>query len=320
MEALRVLVLDDYQAVASGCADWRSLGATVDFLHDTPRSDAERAERFCGYPVIVAMRERTPFGAALLRALPRLRLLVTTGMGNAAIDMEACRAQGVAVCGAPGSKASAGATAELAWALILGLFKRLPALDHATRQGRWQPEVTQSLEGKVLGIVGLGRLGQRMAAVGRAFGMQVLAWSPHLTPERAAAAGAQYADKAALFAQADVVSLHLVLGEATRGTVGAAELSAMRPSAYLVNTARAALVDSTALLRALQSRAIAGAGLDVFEHEPLPLHDPLLSLPNVLLSPHVGYVTGDNLHAFYANAVRAIAAWQAGAPIRVLNA
>ena len=317
---MRILILDDYQRAATGLADWGRLGAQVDALHDTPADDDTRAARFAGYQVIVAMRERTPFSAALLRRLPDLRLLVTTGMANAAIDMPACAAAGITVCGAPGSKASAGATAEMAWALILALAKRLVPSGQALHEGRWQPLMAQSLAGRTLGLVGLGRLGERMARIGAAFGMRVVAWSPHLTPERAAAGGAEALDKATLFATADVVSIHLVLAESTRAIVDRAALEAMQPHAFIVNTSRGPLIDGEALLQVLRAGRIAGAGLDVFDTEPLPPDHPLLALPNVLPSPHLGYVTDDNLRAFYRHAVDAIAAWSAGAPIRVLTA
>lgn len=317
---MRILLLDDYQQAALGLADWIRLGAQVDVLHHTPADDDERVRRFAGYQAIVAMRERTPFASALLQRLPDLRLLVTTGMANAAIDLPACAAAGVTVCGAPGSQASAGATAEMAWALILALAKRLLPSAQALHDGRWQPLMAQSLAGRTLGLVGLGRLGQRMAGIGTAFGMRVIAWSPHLSAERASAAGAEAVDKHTLFAASDVVSLHLVLAAATRGIVDRAALQAMPPHALLVNTSRGALVDREALLDLLRAGRIAGAGLDVFHREPLPADDALLALPNVLASPHLGYVTDDNLRAFYGNVVDAIAAWQAGAPIRVLAA
>lgn len=317
---MRILILDDYQHAALNLADWASLGATIDVLHETAPDDPARAALFASYEVIVAMRERTPFSAALVARLPALRLLVTTGAGNAVIDMDACAAAGITVCSAPGSKASAGATAEQTWALILGLVKRVVPSEHALRQGRWQPEMVQSLGGRTLGLVGLGRLGQRVAAIGAAFGMRAIAWSPNMTPERAKAGGAEAVDKHTLFATADVVSVHMVLAESTRAIVDRAALSAMQPHAWFINTSRGPLVDREALLDTLREGRIAGAGLDVFHTEPLPPDDALLSLTNVLLSPHVGYVTDDNLRAFYASAVDAIAAWRAGAPIRVLAA
>lgn len=316
---MRILILDDYQRAALRMADWTALGAEVNALHDTPSDDDARARLFAGHEVIVAMRERTPFSARLIAQLPDLKLLVTTGMVNAAIDLPACTAAGITVCGAPGSKSSAGATAEMAWTLILALAKRLLPSRQAMLEGRWQPELTQSLAGRTLGLVGLGRLGERMARIGAAFEMKVIAWSPHLTVERAAACGAEAVDKHMLFTNADVVSLHLVLSASTQGIVDRAALQAMQPHAWLVNTSRSLLVDRQALLEALREGRIAGAGLDVFDTEPVPADDALLALHNVLTSPHLGYVTDDNLGAFYRRSIDAIAAWQAGAPLRVLT-
>ena len=317
---LKILLLDDYQRRAREWADWSALPDTrVDVLEHALPDLASRAERFAGYQVIVAMRERTPFPDALLQALPDLKLLVTTGVGNAAIDIAACTRRGITVCAAPGSRASTGATAELAWALVLGLAKRLPQSRQALLDGQWQPEVTQSLSGRTLGLAGLGRLGQRMATVGAAFGMEVIAWSPNLTPGRAAPLGVEAVAKAELFRRADWLSLHLVLSESTRGIVGAEDFAAMKPQAFFINTSRAGLVAPGALLQALQQGRIAGAGLDVFDDEPA-VGDPLAALPQVLATPHLGYVTDDNLRAFYASAVQAIAAWRDGAPVRVLSA
>lgn len=317
---LKILLLDDYQGRAREWADWSTLvDAQIDVLEHALPDDTARAARFAGYQVIVAMRERTPFPRALLEALPDLKLLVTTGMRNASIDMAACARLGITVCGAPGSKTSEGATAELAWALMLALAKRLPQSRQALLEGRWQPELTQSLAGRTLGLVGLGKLGQRMALIAQAMGMAVIAWSPRLTPERAAAAGVQAVSKAELLRRADWLSLHLVLSESTLHLIGADDLAAMQPHAVLINTSRAGLVAPGALLQALQAGQIAGAGIDVFDDEPAT-HDPLLALPQVLATPHLGYVTDDNFRAFYAHAIEAVAAWRAGAPIRVLNA
>jgi len=248
----------------------------------------------------------------VIERLPNLRLLASTGLRNAAIDVEACRRRGIAVCGARGARTGLTATAEVAWALILALYKRLPSSQAALCEGRWQPELAQTMDGKVLGIVGLGNIGQRMARIGHAFGMTTIAWSPHLTDERAQRAGVRRVEKAELFATADVVTLHLVLSEATRGVVAAAELAAMRRTAFLVNSARAPLVDEDALMAALRERRIAGAGLDVFWQEPLPAGHPLCTLDNVVLTPHLGYVTPENLAAFYAGVVDNIRAWLAG--------
>lgn len=316
---LKILVLDDYQGRAREWADWSELAdAQVEVLEHALPDLAARVAALADYQVIVAMRERTPFPLELLQALPQLKLLVSTGMRNSAIDMAACARLGITVCGAPGSRRSAGATAELAWALILGLAKRLPQSRQALLDGRWCTEVTQSLQGRTLALAGLGQLGQRMAQVGSAMGMQVIAWSPHLTPERAAPLGVEAVGKRALFARADWLSLHLVLSDATRAIVGPQDFAAMQPHAGFINTARAALVAPGALLQALQQGRIAAAGLDVFDNEPA-LDDPLLALPQVLATPHLGYVTDDNLRAFYSNALQAIAAWRDGAPIRVLN-
>jgi len=317
---MKIAVLDDYLDTARGCADWDALHAQVTFFRDAlADDDAARAQALAAFDVIVAMRERTPFSSDLIAQLPRLRLLVTTGMRNHAIDMAACRARNIDVCGAPGSADSAGATAELAWALMLALFKRIPQ-EHATMAaGGWQTALLEPLAGKRLGVVGLGNLGQRVARVGLAFGMDVVAWSPNLTASRAADAGVVRVDKETLFATSDAISLHLVLGETTRGIVDAAAIAAMKRTAYLVNTARAGLVDEAALTDALRAGRIAGAGLDVYPQEPLPIDADIRHLPNVVLTPHLGYVTPQNFRAFYRHAVQAIAAWTAEQPTRVLN-
>ncbi len=317
---MKVLVLDDYLDIARHSADWERLGpaAEVRVLQEHLGSREALVRELRPFDVIVAMRERTPFPAALLEALPGLRLLVTTGTRNNAIDLAACQRLGITVCAAPGD-ASGSAPAELAWALILGLVKRIPMEHQAVLAGRWQTGTTGLIAGKRLGIVGLGKLGSQVAKVGAAFGMDVFAWSPNLTAERAAAVGVIRVEKADLFATADVVSLHLVSSPATAGIVSRADLRAMKPDAFLVNTARAELVEAGALEEALGAGWIAGAGLDVFRTEPLPPDDPLRSLPNVILVPHLGYVTPETMTAFYRNAVEAIAAWAAGAPIRVLS-
>ncbi len=316
---MKVLVLDDYLGIARDSADWTRLGqdAEVRVMQEHLGSREALVRELRPFDVIVAMRERTPFPAALLEALPGLRLLVTTGTRNNAIDLAACQRLGITVCAAPGD-ASGSAPAELAWALILALVKRIPMEHQAVLAGRWQTGTTGLIAGKRLGIVGLGKLGSQVAKVGAAFGMDVVAWSPHLTAERAAAAGAARVEKADLFATADVVSLHLVSSPATAGIVTRADLKAMKPGAFLVNTARAELVEAGALEEALGAGWIAGASLDVFRTEPLPADDPLRRLPNVILVPHLGYVTPETMTAFYRNSVEAIVAWAAGKPIRVL--
>lgn len=320
-ERLRIAVLDDYQGLALQLTDWSALQARADITcFSTPAADEDTlVQRLAGVQVVVAMRERTAFPAHLLERLPALRLLVSTGLRNASIDLAACRRLGIATTGAAGDRHAGGATAEMTWALILAAAKHLPAAQAALHAGQWQPALADGLEGRTLGIVGLGKLGQRVARVAQAFGMQVLAWSQNLDAARAAAAQVEAVDKATLFARSDWVSLHLVLSERTRHIVGAAELQAMQPHAWLVNTSRAALVQEEALLAALQARRIGGAALDVFWQEPLAADHALLALDNVVLSPHLGYATHTNMAAFYRNAVRAIAQWLEGSSLAPLE-
>jgi len=315
---MRIAILDDYQRVAREFADWSRLppgSELVVFDHHIADPEA-LASALQSFEVIVLMRERTPFPEALIHWLPHLRLLVTTGGRNASIDLAACRARGITVCGTGSTGAP---TAELTWGLILALIKRIPVEDRALRSGRWQTGLTTGLAGKRLGLVGLGKLGTQVARVGLAFGMEVVGWSPNLTDARAAEAGARRVEKRELFATSDILSLHLVLGEHTRGIVGAEELNAMRPEACFINTSRAGLVDEEALLHVLREGRIAGAGLDVFSTEPLPADHPLLSLPHVVLTPHLGYVTRENYAVFYRDALEDILAWRAGAPVRLLT-
>jgi phosphoglycerate dehydrogenase-like enzyme len=315
---LRVAILDDYQEAALRLADWRSLRpraqmtAFSDHLDDL---DA-LAERLHTFEAIVAMRERTPFRAALLERLPNLKLLITTGMRNASIDVAAARARGVTVCGTRGVGTP---TAELAWGLILALLHHIPHEDRGMREGRWQTTLGIGLEGKTLGVLGLGRLGTQVAQVAKIFGMRIIAWSQNLTAERAAAAGAELVDKATLFAEADVLSIHLVLSDRTRGLVGAADLARMKPTAYLVNTARGPIVEQAALLEALQNRRIAGAGIDVYDIEPLPVDHPFRRLSNTVLTPHLGYVTEENYRVYFADAVEDIRGFLEGKPIRIVE-
>ena len=316
----RCLVLDDYQGVALASADWSRLAGRVQVEaldehladEDALVAAAEDAE------ILVIMRERTPFPASVFARLPKLRLLVTSGMRNASVDLAAARAHGVTVCGTASSSAP---PAELTWALILGLARQLVPESTAMRAGgRWQSSVGLDLAGARLGVVGLGRIGSQVARVGLAFGMDVVAWSPNLTDERAADVGVRRAHHLTdLLRDSDVVTLHLVLGDRTRGLLGAPELAAMKPSAYLVNTARAGLVDTTALLDALRSGAIAGAGLDVYDEEPLPEDHKLRRLPNVLATPHLGYVTRRNYATYFTEAVQDIVAFLDGTPIRSLT-
>jgi phosphoglycerate dehydrogenase-like enzyme len=300
---MRVAILDDYQGVALDMADWGDL-EPVAF-----REHCEAIERLRGFEVIVAMRERTAFPRERLLQLPDLRLLVSTGRANAAIDVAAARELGVVVCG---TDSAAAPTSELTWGLILALVRNIPKEDRAMRDGGWQHTMGPHLEGKTLGVMGLGRQGTRVAAVGRAFGMRVLAWSQNLdAPERVG--------REALLRESDVVTIHLRLSDRTRGLIGAAELARMKSSAYLVNTSRGPIVDEAALLDALHAGTIAGAALDVYDIEPLPADHPLRRAPNTVLTPHLGYVSTDNYRAFFRGAVEDIEAYRRGTPIRVLG-
>jgi phosphoglycerate dehydrogenase-like enzyme len=314
---MRVAILDDYQRVALECADWGILpDAEITVFSEHMAGVDELAGALAPFDVIVAMRERTPFTAELLGRLPALRLLVTTGRANASIDVAAARERGVTVCG---TASSAGATAELTWGLILALVRHIPEEDGRVRSGGWQATVGLGLQGRKLGVVGLGNQGRRVAEIGRVFGMDVLAWSVHLDPEVARSAGVTPVSKAELFSSADVVTVHYKLSPRSVGLVGTEELALMKPSAYLVNTSRGPIVDSPALLAALHAGAIAGAGLDVFDTEPLAADDPWRSAPRTVLTPHLGYVTDDGYRVFYGEAVEDIAAFVKGAPVRVIG-
>ncbi|WP_258342011.1 D-2-hydroxyacid dehydrogenase family protein [Saccharopolyspora gregorii] len=319
---MRIAVLDDYQEVARDYADWDSLPAQVEFFHDTPADRAELVRRLAPFDVIAAMRERTPFPREVLAALPQLKLLVTTGMRNASIDLDAAAELGITVCGT-GSGAAPdrawGPTAELTWGLIIAVTRQIPEQDRAIRDGGWQRGVGFELAGRTLGVLGLGRLGSQVAKVGAAFGMDVIAWSRNLTAEAAAEAGARRVEKEELFRGSDVLTVHTVLSERTRGLVGAAELALMRPTAYLVNTSRGPIVDEAALREALHAGRLAGAGLDVYGTEPLPAGDPWRTTPRTVLTPHVGYVTEGTYRTFYAETVADVRAFLDGAPVRVLN-
>jgi phosphoglycerate dehydrogenase-like enzyme len=307
---MRIVVLDDYQRVA------RTYGKFDDDVHVLHEHLADPVDALAQAEVVVAMRERTPFPAEIFDRLPRLRLLVTTGMANAAIDLEAAAAHGVTVCGTEmhGSRN----TAELTWALILACRRHVVTEDRALRDGRWQTTIGTDLAGSTLGLLGLGRLGAQVAKIGRAFDMRVVAWSQNLTPERAAEAGTTLVSKEELFTVSDVVSVHLKLSSRTESLVGAADLAAMKPTSILINTSRGPIVDQDALVSALASGSIAGAGLDVYDIEPLPAGHPLRGAPNTVLLPHLGYVTESAYSSMYEQIVEDIAAWRDGSPLRVL--
>jgi phosphoglycerate dehydrogenase-like enzyme len=311
----QLAVLDDYQHVALAYADWDRLRERIDITVFDDHLDDEDAlvERLAPFAAVVVVRERTPFPRSLVERLPNLRLLATTGMRNAAIDLVACEERGVVVCG---THYGGGGTAQLAWALILALAQQITVVDADIRAGRWQTGVGVEVAGRTLGLLGLGRLGTAVSRYARAFDMNVIAWSANLTAERAAEAGAELVERDELLRRADFVSIHLVLSERTRGLLGRRELALMKPSAYLVNTSRGPIVDEDALIEALASRRIAGAGLDVFAIEPLPAGHPLRRMPNTILTPHIGYVSQEGYAIVFPQVVENVDAWLNGAPIR----
>lgn len=312
-----IAVLDDYQRVALRSADWSAVAARAEVVvFDAPFSGPDDVvAALQGFDVVVAMRERTPFPRDVLQRLPALRLLVTTGMRNAAIDLPAANALGIVVCGTPSSGTAA---PELTWALLMALARQIPTEDANVRAGGWQTTVGRELGGQTIGLLGLGRIGQRIAGYAQAFGMPVLAWSQNLTAEVAAAHSASLVDKDALFDRSDIVSIHLTLSDRTRGLVGARELELLGPDGWLVNTSRGPIVDEDALVAALHDGRLGGAALDVFDEEPLPAEHPLRTAPNTVLTPHVGYVTTRSYAAYFTGAVEDIVAWLDGAPIREL--
>jgi phosphoglycerate dehydrogenase-like enzyme len=315
---LKVAILDDYQSVAAGMADWSRLppGTQVQYFHDHLADPDALVRRLKEFQVVMGMRERTPFPKSVLARLPELRLLITSGGRNASFDTAAATELGIAVCGTGG--AGEGPT-ELTWGLIIGLARQIHQEDQRTRQGQWGFAVGMGLHGKTLGLLGLGHIGSQMARVGNALDMNVIAWSQNLTAQRAAECQATLVDKDTLFRDADVVSIHVRLSPRTRGLVGAHELGLMKPTAYFINISRGPIVDEKALVDVLRRKAIAGAGLDTFDVEPLPKDHPFLKLPNTLLTPHVGYVTQEAYRAYYTGTVDCIRAFASGEPIRVVN-
>jgi len=305
---MKVAILDDYQDVALRLADWSAVRrrAEITVFNDHLADPAAVVERLRPFDVVCVMRERTPLSRDILQQLPRLKLIASTGPRNAAIDMRAAAERGIVVT-ATGYESTP--TIELSWALILASARHLAREAASVRDGGWQTRIGTNLRGKCLGVIGLGNIGKEVARIALAFGMTVIAWSQNLTSEIASAAGATLVDKDALFRQADIVTIHLILSRRTSGLVGAAELALMKPTAWLVNTSRGPIVDEAALIEALQARRIAGAALDVFEIEPLPADHPFRSLDNVLATPHIGYVTEELYRTFYGDAAASIAAW-----------
>jgi phosphoglycerate dehydrogenase-like enzyme len=319
---IRVAVLDDYQNRAGEFADWASLGPEVhvDFFQDTIAPDA-LADTLAEYEVLVLMRERTALPRRLIEALPALRLVATTGMSNASVDLAGLRERGIPMVGTGGSRPAKGVSpaCEVAWALIFAATKRVPVEDRAIRAGKWQLGLPVPLAGSTLGLAGLGRLGAEMVAPARAFGMSVIAWSTNLTAQRAEEVGAEFVTKEELLARSDVLSIHLALSSRSRGLFKAPDLALMKRTAVLVNTSRGPIVEEAALLEALAAGTIAAAGLDVYDREPLPADHPLRSMDNAVLLPHLGYVTEANLRTMYGQVVENIAAFVNGAPIRVIT-
>jgi phosphoglycerate dehydrogenase-like enzyme len=319
MTRLRCAILDDYQNVALKLADWSPLADRVDItVFDEPfASGAAAITALKDFEIVCAMRERTPFSADVLNALPKLKLLLTSGIRNASFDLEVAKQRGIAVCG---TGAVGNPTAGLAIGLMLELTRKIGFENARMKAGeRWQVTLGEDVEGKTLGILGLGKLGRQVAGIGKALGMKPIAWSTNLTREACEQAGVSYATKDELFATADVITIHLVLSARSRGLVSRDDIARMKPTAYIINTARGPIVDEAALLEALQGRTIAGAGLDTYSQEPLPTDHPLRKLDNVVLTPHLGYVTAENYRRYYREMVEDIAAWLKGEPMRQLG-
>lgn len=315
----RCAILDDYQNVALKLADWSPLQDKIDItVFDKPFTSSEDAIRALkDFNIVCAMRERTGFGRDVLNALPNLKLLLTSGMRNAAVDMEAAKERNITVCG---TGTTGNPTAGLTIGLMLDLTRKIGFENARMHAGQpWQVTVGEDVEGRTLGIIGLGKLGTKVATIAKALGMNVLAWSTNLTPEACAAAGVTYATKEELFARSDVITIHVILSKRSRGMITADDIARMKPTAYLINTARGPIVDEDALLKALQNKAIGGAGLDTFSQEPLPVDHPLRKLDNVVLTPHLGYVTEENYRHYYRDMVEDISAWLDGKPVRVMG-
>lgn len=310
----KIAIMDDYQGAALKAADWSGLDVTV--FRDHQADQARVIERLQPFDVVCLMRERTAFPAAVIKALPNLKLIATTGMRNAAIDPDAARDCNVVVTGTSGSHTP---TPELAMGLILSLARSIPQEGRKMRRGEWQTTIGRSLNGATLGLLGLGKLGQQLAVYARAFNMNLIAWSQNLTEETCKAHGAKLVDKKTLFKESDFISVHLVLGDRTRGLVGRADLDMMKPTACIVNTSRGPIIDEDALLAVLQAGTIGGAGLDVYGTEPLPADHPIRTLDNAVLTPHLGYVTEDTLDIFYQQTVECVRAWINGNPVRVIS-
>jgi len=317
---VKAAILDDYQNVALKLADWSPVAKDVEVtVFNRPFAGPDEAiKALQGFPIVVGMRERTPFPRKVIEALPDLKLLITTGARNNSFDVKAAAERGIPVCGTGGF---GNPTASIAIGLMLELTRHIGFENDRMKSGAlWQTTMGQDVEGMTLATLGLGKLGQRVANIAKALGMKVIAWSPNLTPEKAREAGVDYVSKDELFRNADVLTIHVVLGDRSRGSVGAREIGLMKKTAFLINTSRGPIVDEKALIAALNAKTIAGAGLDVFDIEPLPLDHPFRKMDNVVLTPHLGYVSERNYRVLYTGVVEDIRAWLDGQPIRVIEA
>jgi phosphoglycerate dehydrogenase-like enzyme len=317
--ASRCAVLDDYQNVALEFADWSRVAGEVEItVFNAPLGGHDEVVRaLADFDIVCLMRERTAFPRQVIETLPRLKLIVTTGLRNAAIDVAAAADHGVTVCG---TQLAPHPTAELVFAHMLEFARKVGFENARLKAGAaWQVTIGRDLSGKTLGVIGLGKLGRQVARIAEAFGMTVLAWSQNLTPDKCEGTGARYATKEELLEASDFISVHLQLSERTRGLIGAADLALMKPSAFLINTSRGPIVEEAALAEALRDKRIAGAGIDVFDTEPLPLDHPFREFPNAQITPHLGYVTEDNYRLSYGQTVEAIRAWLDGSPVRVIE-
>jgi phosphoglycerate dehydrogenase-like enzyme len=315
----RIAVLDDYQGVAMECADWDSLpdGFSVTSFSEALGDENGIAAALKDFEIVIGMRERTPFPKSLINKLPNLKLLITTGLHNMSFDVAAANKQGVVVCGTASQSTPA---AELTWGLVCSLFKQIPLENTVMHTGGWQKAFPATMHGKTIGTVGLGKLGSKIAAYGNVFGMNVLAWSPNLTQERADEHNATAVSKEALFSDSDLITIHMPLVPASRGLITAEDIGRMKSTAYLVNTSRGPIVDEAALATACSSGSIAGAGVDVYDIEPLATDHPFRSLDNMILTGHIGYVTRENYEGMYTHSIENVKAWLDGSPIRVLEA
>lgn len=322
-QTMKLALLDDYQKVALRMADWdrlRKRGIDITVFHEPFASVDDAAQKLASFDILGLLRERTAFPRALIEKLPNLKFMVLTGARAASLDDKAATERGIPISTTPGGTSNA-PTAELCWALLMSCARDLAKAERLMRSGGWHDGIRQMnvLEGKRLGILGLGKLGTRVAGYGKAFGMDVVAWSPNLTAERAAAVGARHVSQDELLSTSDFISIHFPLSDRTRGLIGAAELAKMKKTAILINTSRGPIVDEAALIAALQNGTIAHAGLDVYDKEPLPAGHPLTRLENITLVPHLGYVVEDSYRFFYEGTVKDIEAWLDGSPINLLN-